>query len=79
MQVELKAFGAVAASAASMIPGAVTVATLTAPAPGIAGMLGFTATTVVSVPLAAPVILGAGLIAGGCAVHKYLKDNKQNK
>lgn len=48
MQTELKAFGAVAASAASVVPGAMTIATITAPAPGIAGVLGFTATTAVT-------------------------------
>lgn len=57
--------------------GSFTLATLTTAAPGIAGALGFTTTTVVTVPIAAPVILGAGLVLGGQMACMHLKDNKQ--
>lgn len=61
----LKAYGAIASAAASTLPaGSITVATITAPAPGIAGWLGMTATSTIAVPVAAPVVIGAGLCVG---------------
>lgn len=70
---DIKNYGAFAGVVASALPGSVTVATLTAPAPGIAGLLGMTATSTVAVPLAAPVIVGGGLVVGGFHMYKYLK------
>ncbi|PSB06601.1 hypothetical protein C7B61_08660 [filamentous cyanobacterium CCP1] len=76
MKAELSAFNTVV-GAASFLQGSFTLATLTTAAPGIAGALGFTTTTVVTVPVAAPVILGAGLVLGGHLAYKHLKDNKR--
>lgn len=70
---ELKAYGTFASAIAGVLPGSVTVATLTAPAPGIAGWLGVTATSTVAIPLAAPVIIGGGLAVGGFCAYKHLK------
>lgn len=74
MEKELKVFSAVA-GAASAIPGSVALAAITAPAPGIAGWLGFTATTTVTVPISAPVVIGAGLCVGGYMAYKRLKES----
>ncbi|NEO26998.1 MAG: hypothetical protein F6K03_08905 [Kamptonema sp. SIO4C4] len=50
-----------ASAAATAIPGSVTVATVTAPAPGILGVIGFTTTTAVTLPF-------AGVVAASAAV-----------
>lgn len=69
----MKAYGALATAASSAIPGSITVATVTAPAPGIAGWIGLTATSTVTVPLAAPVAIGAGLCVGAWYASRWFK------
>ncbi len=76
------------ASATSL--GSVTVATVpiavttTVSAGGIAGLLGFTATTTtivaspVAVPLGVIIATGLGLAWGGKKVYEYLKDQQGN-
>lgn len=53
-------------AAAAAIPGSVTVATVTAPAPGILGVIGLTTTTAVTLPVAGVVVVGAALGYGIC-------------
>lgn len=62
-----KTLGALAAGAASSIPGAVTVATVTTPAAGIAGWLGFTTTATVALPVAGIVVAAAAV---GYGIYK---------
>lgn len=63
-------FAGIAGAASSVIPGSITVASITSPAAGLAGLVGMTTTTAVTVPIAAPIIIGAGIYLG----YKYMKD-----
>jgi hypothetical protein len=67
-----KALGALAATASS-IPGTVTVATITTPATGIAGLLGFTTTAAVTLPVAGIVVVAAAI---GYGVYKGVEAAK---
>jgi len=70
----LKAYGALAGAVGAALPGgSITVATVTAPASGIAGWLGMTATTTVTVSAAAPVVIGAGLFVGAWYASRYFR------
>jgi hypothetical protein len=61
---DMKAIGAIASSvAAAGTGGSITVATITAPAPGILGVVGLTTTTTVALP-AAGIVAVAGLAYG---------------
>ena len=73
MSLEEKAIGALATSAAA-IPGSITVATITTPAAGIAGWLGFTATTAVTLPVAGVVAASAAI---GYGVYKGVQVAKK--
>ena len=55
---DVKALGAIAATASAAGTGSITVATITSTAPGILGVLGFTTTATVALPV-------AGLVAAG--------------
>jgi hypothetical protein len=73
---DLKALGAItgfASTAAAAHLGSITVATMTSAAPGIAGWLGFTATSVVALPVAGVVTAGGLLAYGGYKVVKFLQ------
>ncbi|MBD0361992.1 MAG: hypothetical protein ICV55_04295 [Coleofasciculus sp. C3-bin4] len=69
-----KALGALVATASS-IPGTVTVATITTPATGIAGFLGFTTTAAVTLPVAGIVVAAAAI---GYGVYKGVEAAKNN-
>jgi hypothetical protein len=69
-----KALGALAATASS-IPGTVTVATITTPASGIAGVLGLTTTAAVTLPVAGIVVAAAAI---GYGVYKGVEAAKNN-
>jgi hypothetical protein len=73
---DLEALGAIAgfsSAAAAAHLGSITVATITSAAPGIAGWLGFTATTVVALPVAGVVAAGGILGYGGYKVVQFLQ------
>ncbi|MGP1382450.1 MAG: hypothetical protein ACTS2F_02765 [Thainema sp.] len=74
---DFASFGKFATLAASAIPGSLTVATITSPAAGVAGWVGLTTTTTIAVPLAAPVILGAGLCFGYHAWKNWENSDQQ--
>lgn len=61
---DLKVVGAITSVAAATGTGSVTVATITSSAPGILGVLGFTTTTAVALPVAGIVAVG-GLLGYG--------------
>jgi len=67
---DLKIVGAITSAAAATGTGSVTIATITSSAPGILGVLGFTTTTTVALPIAG-VLAVAGSI--GIGVHQGLK------
>jgi hypothetical protein len=74
---DLEALGTIAgisSAAAAAHLGSITVATITAAAPGIAGWVGMTATTVVALPVAGVVAAGGILGYGGYKVVKFLQD-----
>lgn len=73
MSLDVKVISALASSAAA-IPGSITVATVTTPAAGIAGVLGFTATSAVALPIGGVIAVGA-LVSYG--VHKGLQAAKE--
>jgi len=79
---DLETLGAIAgfSSAAAAHLGSITVATMTSAAPGIAGLLGFTTTAVVALPVAGVVTAGGILGYGGYKVVKFLQnqDNQYN-
>ncbi len=72
---DAKIIGGIAASAAgSAGAGSITVATVTASAPGLLGVIGFTTTTTVALPVAG-IVAGAGLATyGAMKVIKWLND-----
>src|ERR687885_2425424 len=74
---DLKVLGAAisgfSSAAAAAHLGSITVATITSAAPGIAGWLGFTATTVVALPVAGVVAAGGILGYGGYKVVQFLQ------
>jgi len=73
---DLKVLGALAGSSSAVAAahlGSITVATITSAAPGIAGWLGFTATTVVALPVAGVVAAGGILGYGGYKVVQFLQ------
>ena len=74
----LKVYSAIAGTVASVLPGSVTVATITAPAPGIAGWLGITATSSIAVPVAAPVVIGAGLCVGAWYASRLFRQGEND-
>ena len=57
-EIDAKALGAIAATASAAGTGSITVATITSTASGILGVLGFTTTTAVALPV-------AGIVAAG--------------
>ncbi|MEG3970135.1 hypothetical protein QUA00_21285 [Microcoleus sp. T2B6] len=61
---DLKMVGAITSAAAATGAGSVTIATITSSAPGILGVIGFTTTTTVALPIAGVVAVG-GLLAVG--------------
>lgn len=61
---DLKVVGAITSAAAATGTGSVTIATVTSSAPGILGVLGFTTTTTVALPVAG-VVAAAGLVGFG--------------
>lgn len=63
---DVKALGAIAATASAAGTGSITVATITSTAPGILGVLGFTTTTTVALPVAGLVAAGGLLGFGFC-------------
>ena|GEM_PF-2380106 len=60
----LKIVGAITSAAAATGTGSVTIATVTSSASGILGVLGFTTTTTVALPVAG-ILAAAGLVAFG--------------
>ena len=64
---DLKIVGAITSAAAATGTGSVTLATITSSAPGVLGVLGFTTTTTVALPVAG-IVAVAGLAWYG--VHK---------
>lgn len=67
---------AAAVGAAAGIGGTVTVATITTPAAGLLGAVGFTTTTVVALPVAGIVLAGAAAAFG---IKKGLEFYEKNK
>lgn len=61
---DLKVVGAITSAAAATGSGTITVATVTSPAAGILGVVGFTTTTTVALPVAG-VVAVAGLVGFG--------------
>lgn len=61
---DLKVVGAISSAAAATGTGSVTIATVTSSAPGILGVLGFTTTTTVALPVAG-IVAAAGLVGFG--------------
>lgn len=72
---DAKAIGAIVSTAASAGTGSITVATITAPAPGILGAIGLTTTTTVALPVAG-VVAVAGL--AGYGVYKGVQWAKKH-
>lgn len=70
-----KALGAIAATSSAVGGGSITVATITSSAPGILGVLGFTTTTAVTLPVAG-VVAAASLI--GYGVYKGVQLASKN-
>jgi hypothetical protein len=66
----LKTVSAITSAAAMTGTGSVTVAVITSPAPGILGLLGFTTTTTVALPVAG-IVAVAGLV--GFGIYKGVK------
>jgi len=80
---DLETLGAIAGFSSAAVAahlGSITVATMTSAAPGIAGLLGFTTTAVVALPVAGVVTAGGILGYGGYKVVKFLQnqDNQDN-
>lgn len=74
---DLKIVGAITSAAAATGTGSVTIATVTSSAPGILGVLGFTTTTAVTLPVAG-IVAAAGLV--GFGFYKGVKfARKQSK
>jgi len=71
---DLKVVGAITSAAAATGTGSVTIATLTSSAPGILGVLGFTTTTTVALPIAG-ILAVTGLI--GFGVYKGVEIARQ--
>ena len=69
---DAKALVAIAGTASAAGTGSVTVATITSTAPGILGVLGFTTTTTVALPVAGIVAAGGLLWFGACKAKEYL-------
>lgn len=61
---DFKIVGAITSAAAASGMGSVTVATVTSSAPGILGVLGFTTTATVALPVAG-ILAAAGLVGFG--------------
>lgn len=61
---DIKIVGAITGTAAAAGTGSVTVATVTSAAPGVLGILGFTTTTTVALPVAG-IVATAGLMGYG--------------
>jgi len=61
---DLKIVGAITSAAAATRTGSVTIATITSSAPGILGVIGFTTTTTVALPIAGVVAAGGLFIFG---------------
>jgi hypothetical protein len=61
---DLKVVDAITSAAAATGTGSVTIATVTSSAPGILGVLGFTTTTTVALPVAG-IVTAAGLVGFG--------------
>ena len=74
---DAKALGAIAATASVAGTGSVTVATITSTAPGILGVLGFTTTTAVALPVAG--IVAAGGLFGFGAYKAWESLNSSHK
>ena len=68
---ETKALGAIVATA-STVGGSIPI-TISSTAPGLMGVLGFTTTTVVALPVGGIVAAGGLLCYGAYKMHKLLK------
>ena len=73
---DLKVVGAITGAAVATGTGSVTVATLTSSAPGILGVLGFTTTTTVALPVAG-IVATSGLV--GYGVYKGVEFARKNQ
>ncbi|OUL24476.1 hypothetical protein BV378_19025 [Nostoc sp. RF31YmG] len=73
---DVKALGTIAATAGAAGTGSLAVATITSSAPGILGVLGFTTTTVVILPVAG-VVAAAGLV--GYGIYKDVQAAQSHK
>lgn len=77
---DVKALTAIVGTAASAFgAGSIVVAEITAPAAGVLGFLGFTTTSVVTVPVAGVVTVGGLLSYGAYKVHQKLKEKDNDK
>ena len=73
---EMKAIGAIVSGATAVAgTGSITVATITSSAPGVLGILGFTTTTAVALPVAG-IVAAAGLVSYG--IYKGIQSAKSN-
>ena len=74
---DVKALASIAGTAASAVgAGSIVVAEITAPAAGILGVIGFTTTTTVALPVAGLVAAGGLLWFGACKAHEALTSSK---
>jgi hypothetical protein len=73
---DVNALATIAGTATAAGTGSITVATITAPAAGILGVIGFTTTTTVALPVAGLVAAGGLLWFGACKAHEALTSSK---
>ncbi len=74
---DVKAIATIAGTVASTIgAGSIVVAEVTAPASGLLGVLGFTTTTTVALPVAGIVAAGGLLCYGAYKTYEYLESQK---
>lgn len=73
----MKALASIAGTASAVGTGSITVATITSTAPGILGVLGFTTTTAVTLPVAGLVAAG-GLLGFGAYKAWECLNSSQN-
>jgi len=77
MSEDVKTLAAIASTTASTVgAGSIVVAEITAPASGLLGVLGFTTTTTVALPIAGIVAAGSLLCYGAYKAYEYLESQK---
>lgn len=77
MSEDVKNLAAIASAAASTIgAGSIVVAEITAPAFGVLGILGFTTTTTVALPVAGIVAVGGLVCYGAYKAYEHLERQK---